>query len=193
MTTEAQSDLLCGIELGEPGMIDWAIEQGADVNAPDDEGVPPLMLSVMWRNSEITAHLLAKGAAVDQTVGGYTPLIVAAQQGHLECARVLATAGADLETKQEHGLTALMAAARDGHVEIVELLLDAGADWKATTNAGSTALAVAKHFKQTAVVRLLEQRQGIPEYAPLPFELAGRFAVLRAESPATDAKKEDAP
>lgn len=181
MATEPQSNLLTAIKLGEPSMVDWAVENGADVNAPDEAGATPLMLSVIWGMSEMAARLVSNGAAVDCVLRGYTPLMVAAQEGQLESARVLTTAGADIEVRNEHGLTALMAAAQHGHVEIVRLLLDAGADRHATTNSGSTALDAARRFGHTTVIELLEQPVGASARKSLGPELAGRVCVWQSE------------
>ena len=58
-----------------------------------------------------------------------TPLMRAADAGHLNDVRRLLKAGADVNKKLDGlGLTALMLAARRGHLEIVTVLLKAGAD-----------------------------------------------------------------
>jgi len=162
-------------------MVDWAVESGADVNAPDESGVAPLVLAVMWGMSDMAAHLVSKGAEVDCAVRGYTPLMFASQEGPLESVRVLTGAGAELEARDEYGLTALMAAARDGHVEIVRLLLDRGADRNARTAAGSTALDAARHFGHTAVIDLLAQSECAVERNSRATELAAHMSVYRDE------------
>ena len=67
------------------------------------------------------------------------PLIVAAQRGHFEVARLLLEAGADKNAAMADGATALMLAALDGHLEVVRLLLEAGADKNAAMADGRTA------------------------------------------------------
>ena len=61
---------------------------------------------------------------------GMTPLLRAADNGHLKCMELLIKAGAAVNTPQnvEYGETSLMKAAKEGHVKCVELLLKSGAD-----------------------------------------------------------------
>ena len=64
-----------------------------------------------------------------------TPLLVAALYGRLEAAKLLITAGANVNFLATHedwphgqGNTALIFAAREGHLEVARLLLQEGAD-----------------------------------------------------------------
>lgn len=63
-----------------------------------------------------------------------TPLIAAAQSGHLEVVKYLLDAGADINALTQMnrddkiGDTAIARAVREGHLEVVKLLLDRGAD-----------------------------------------------------------------
>jgi len=178
MRTDSQSKLITAIKLRDPSMVDWAIKKGANINAVNDDGATPLLLSVMWNSGgEMAAYLISKGAAVNCALRGFTPLMIAAQEGYLDTVAVLITLGADLEAAEENGLTSLMAAARDGHIEIVRLLLEAGANWNTKTLAGSTALDVARHFGQAEIVELLEQRSGIRARRSFFTELSGRVGV----------------
>merc|ERR1719265_958091 len=58
---------------------------------------------------------------------GLTPLMHAAQGGHLKCVKLLLRAGASLEAEDEDGLRPLHFAARSGNQEIGSLLIRAGA------------------------------------------------------------------
>ena len=63
-------------------------------------------------------ELLAAGAdANSQDEEGWTPLMIAAQGGHLEVMRALLAAGADTNMKKEGDWTALMSAVQQGHTE----------------------------------------------------------------------------
>lgn len=176
MRMDPQSKLVTAIKLHDPSMADCAIEQGANINAIDDDGVTPLILSVL-RNSggEMTAYLISKGAEVNCTLEGYTPLIIAAKEGYLDIVQVLISSGADIEAAEETGMTSLMAAAREGHVEIVRVLLDAGAKWNTTTVAGITALDIAEHFENAEIIELLEERAGIIKLRAILTKLQGRL------------------
>lgn len=76
------------------------LEQGAAVNATDDEGKTPLILA-FW-------------------VGGSSK--------DIEIIKLLLAQGADINIKAEDGTTALYCAVQSGEDDFIELLLDAGAD-----------------------------------------------------------------
>jgi cytohesin len=58
--------------------------------------------------------------------GGWTPLFVAAQNGHEAVLRVLIKAGADINKAKDDGVTPLFMAATLGHEAIVQILRDDG-------------------------------------------------------------------
>jgi ankyrin repeat protein len=86
--------------------------------------------------------LLATGVSVDSawSTNGLTPLIAAAQGGHLEIVQKLIAARANLDAKTSDGLTALMQASQIGNLPIAKALLAAGADLNVKRNDGATAL-----------------------------------------------------
>jgi ankyrin repeat protein len=85
--------------------------------------------------------LLSAGADKEAKVtGGFTALIIAAQNGYDKCVEMLLTAGANKEATSQKGSTALIKAAENGHDKCVELLLNAGCDINALNNDGVSAL-----------------------------------------------------
>ncbi|EKX31200.1 hypothetical protein GUITHDRAFT_101089 [Guillardia theta CCMP2712] len=67
--------------------------------------------------------LIERGGNISQvTRHGRTPLHYAADQGHLECARVLLNAGADTNLRDIDDRTPLQLAKNAGHVAVMELL-----------------------------------------------------------------------
>jgi ankyrin repeat protein len=56
-----------------------------------------------------------------------TPLIVAAQDGHVDVIRTLLAAKADVNAKAVNGITALVVASSSGQLDVVQALLDKGA------------------------------------------------------------------
>ena len=74
----------------------------------------------------LTAGCTADGAPDE--FGGATPLVAAAEGGHLETAEALVAAGALVESEAADGATALLVASGNGHPACVALLIGAGAD-----------------------------------------------------------------
>ena len=67
---------------------------------------------------------------------GWTALMLAAQNGHEQVARVLLEAGAVVGAQNNDGSTALMHAARNGHEQVARVLLEAGADRNPNSTCG---------------------------------------------------------
>ena len=84
-------------EAARNGSIE-AVEQflatGVDVNAKDEDGVPPLLVATANGRKEIVELLIREGADVNAKVNGVTPLHQAAIQGHKEIAKLLIAKGA---------------------------------------------------------------------------------------------------
>ena len=74
---------------------------------------------------------------------GYVALHGACDYGHLECAKALLGAGADINKQDNDGWTPLMLAARNGKIEVVRELLKRGAKKDLKNNAGKTAYKLA--------------------------------------------------
>lgn len=89
--------------------------------------------------------------------GGWTPLMIAAAERHLQTVLALLEAKADPNLQNSYGRTALMFASRYGQLAIVEQLLAAGADPNVipTDTTGWTALVSAAKEGHVAVVRAL--------------------------------------
>ncbi len=75
--------------------------------------------------------------------GGLTPLIYAARQDCLECAKVLLDAGADVNQRTNYGWTALLTATQNRHYRLGAYLLDHGANPNIANNGGWTPLYLA--------------------------------------------------
>lgn len=87
---------------------------------------------------------------------GFTPLILAAYNGHAETVDQLIAAGADAcKTDRTQGNSAQMGIAFKGGDTIAARLLKAGCDVNARNNAGQTALMMAALFGRDAQVDML--------------------------------------
>ncbi|XP_071784803.1 ankyrin repeat and SAM domain-containing protein 6-like [Asterias amurensis] len=86
---------------------------------------------------------------------GYSPLQIAAGNGHEDIVRILLMRGASLDRQNLYGWTALMQAASHGHTNIVALLLQNKADPNIRNKFGATALTTAAHYGHVSITRLL--------------------------------------
>ena len=106
--------------------------------------------------------LIGLGACVsspDLENKGYTPLMYAAQLGHVEGVATLLAAEASVDAQAKDGRTALMIASQHGHISAVRALLDAGAAVGITKANGRTAVMMASQNGHVMVIRaLLEAR-----------------------------------
>jgi ankyrin repeat protein len=74
-------------------------------------------------------------------MGGMTPLLFAAREGHLEAATALLDAGADVNQPREGDRTTpLLMASLNGHFDLGKVFLDRGADPNGAGENGATAL-----------------------------------------------------
>ena len=69
-----------------------------------------------------------RAAHEEHAVGGFTPLLYAARQGCLDCARQLVATGAAVDRTDPDGITPLLSALLNAHFDTAKFLLDAGAN-----------------------------------------------------------------
>jgi ankyrin repeat protein/beta-lactamase regulating signal transducer with metallopeptidase domain len=114
---------------GDKEGVKRLIEQGADVNARNQDGQTPLHLSLLnrWAGHARWA-LIKQGADVNaKTNSGTTPLMMAAAQGDEYSVEVFLFNGADVTASANKGETALSLAKENGRAEVVALLRRYGA------------------------------------------------------------------
>ncbi len=99
--------------------VESLIRSGADVNAANRYGVPPLSLAATNGNAAVLELLLKAGANPDATQSeGETALMTAARTGMPAAVKTLLAHGADVNAKESwRGQSALMWAAAEGHAE----------------------------------------------------------------------------
>ncbi|NIP60304.1 MAG: hypothetical protein GWM92_18235, partial [Gemmatimonadetes bacterium] len=101
------------------------VEQGADVNAAQGDGMTALHWAALNGDAELARILVYAGATLKAVTraGGHTPLHLAARAGHPGVIDVLLDAGADPEPRSATGVTPLHLAAASGSAAAVEALL----------------------------------------------------------------------
>jgi uncharacterized protein len=88
-----------------------------------------LITAVDMNNVNGVKVFISKGADINiRTHLGWTPVILAAKGGKLDCLKLLIKAGADLNIICRQGWSALMYAAYEHHLDCVVELINAGAD-----------------------------------------------------------------
>ncbi len=140
------------MEVARTGHIDAAnllLKAGADINLTEQwGGQSPLMWAAAQDQPEMVKFLLANGAnpdargvvrnwerkiikeprPKDMNQGGFTPLLYAAREGCIACARELVAGGADLNLPDPHRVTPLVMAIMNVHFDLAAYLIEAGAD-----------------------------------------------------------------
>ena len=133
------------------------LELGADPNARDHAGHPPLYYAGNrfplpvgipdHLEHDLIALFLRYGADLD-AAGGVkrcTPLHMAARRGHAGLAVALISHGASIEARDSNGETPLRRAVNCSQPAVVRVLLSAGANPKSLCNCGRTALDAARN------------------------------------------------
>jgi ankyrin repeat protein len=137
------------------------LKQGADVNAPQGDGMTALHWAASHGNLDMTQMLIVAGGNLKAStrINGYTPLFFASREGNPGVVDALLKAGADPKAVSVTGTTPLMLTASSGNVDAVKLLLGAGVDINAKeTGRGQTALMFAAAYNRVDVIKVLADR-----------------------------------
>ena len=98
---------------------------------------------------------------VNKKVGGNTPLLMAANGGHAEVARILVgVKGINLTATNYSGETALDLAIEGKHQEVVAILEEAIAAWKVLDDAGMAIYCAARHGDMAELRPLVQKWSG---------------------------------
>jgi len=128
-----QTALMWATAENHPDMMRELIAHGADVNARDE-----VKKWERQKTSEPRDKWLPSG--------GLTPLLFAARQGCLECARILVSKDADINVVDPDGISAPLMATINGHYDVAAFLIEKGANPNLADSTGRAVLFSAVDF-----------------------------------------------
>src|SRR5262252_3263429 len=146
---EGETPLMAVARGGKVEAAKRLLDAGADVNAKEDwGGQSALMWAAAQSQAEMVKLLASRGADVnargvihqwerkviteprpkDMNKGGFTPLLYAAREGYVECAKNLIAAGADPDLDDPDRVAPLNMALLNLHFNFAAYMIKAGAD-----------------------------------------------------------------
>jgi ankyrin repeat protein len=169
---------------GDRDAVKALLKDGADVNAPEGDGMTALHWAAERGDAELTGILIYGGANAGAVtrIGQYTPLHIAARTGNAAVVKALTAAKANVAARSTpSGVTPLHLAAASGNVETIATLLDHQADVDATeAEWGQTPLIFAASQDRVDAVKLLVKRGADPKITTKVIDLAQQSALDRA-------------
>lgn len=127
VATEAPQILSWTIKAGDTAFFNFLLQQGVDVNQPDEEGETPLFHASTLGSAFMVRRLLDSGANAQCAAGTVTPLHISAEKNDTLISVYLLDAGADANALNPKGKCALFWASNNGNIELVRKLLGKGA------------------------------------------------------------------
>ena len=161
---EGETPLMVVARTGNVESAKLLLSHGAKVNAKEQwGGQTPLMWAAAQKQPEMVKLLISHGANVNDrgdvrdwqrrvtaegrpknmNHGGFTPLLYAAREGCIECAKYLIKAKADINFPDPEGATPLVLALMNMRFDFATYLITAGADVNKWDFYGDTPLYVA--------------------------------------------------
>ena len=177
--------LLDATKRGDVAAVRTLLEEGADPNVAQGDGLSALHLAAQKGNLEVVELLLGAGAKVEAKtqIGEYRPLHLASEGAHAAVVRALLEAGADPgAVTTTTGATPLHLAAKTVNGEgAVRELLEHGAPVNAEeAAAGQTALMFAASYGRVAAVRELLSHGADPAISTEVVDVLKRMAIDKA-------------
>jgi ankyrin repeat protein len=144
------------LRCGNGRLIQFLLNQGADVNGQDINGHTPLWMASAMGSHESVALLLANGAKVDGAAPDDSPLAAATRNNHVRVVRDLLAAGARTARGGAGTVSDLRIAATAGAADVIPLLIGAGVPLESTDQFVETPLFHAARANARSVKALLD-------------------------------------
>lgn len=151
--SEGNTLLLLAARNSDSQILETLLINKANVLKINKYGDSALMLAALRGPLQNVKALVQAGADIDPE--GWTPLIYAAFEGHVDIVTYLLTLDLDINAQSANGISALMAASRNGHLEVVKILLEHRADLNLANQDNKSARALAMERNQNTIAELL--------------------------------------
>lgn len=147
------------------GNVTWLkvlLNLGAWIEAPDRDGVSPLLRAIQTNEDEAAFFLLERGANPNrQSKDMNNPFMEAVSKGKQKLAEAMLAKGADVNIRDFAKGTPLLMAVITEDEAMVKLLLDHGAKVHIKEQSGEDPLDYARKEKLGGIVKLLEEATGV--------------------------------
>ncbi|XP_025159696.1 ankyrin repeat domain-containing protein 17 isoform X2 [Harpegnathos saltator] len=147
---QGYNSLMQASRAGHMETVALLLSEGAIVNTQNNKtSETALILACHGGFLRVVEYLIKTDIDINMGYAVYTPLIKAAQAGHIDVVRYLLNCAAEVEIQSDKGKTALTYACENGHTDIVTLLLTFNANLEHETKEGATPLilaCIAGHF-----------------------------------------------
>ncbi len=156
------------------------IQEGADLNATNENGETALLLAAKKGDSKTVRLLINSGADINiRKYGGKTALDLAIENGHSQVVKILLDSENNVNVLKSSDNSPLFVAAEKNYIEIVKLLLDAGINVNTKGKNGETAISYAVRHNNIEIVKiLLNAGADVNTTYKIPSEYTEKYTIL---------------